>query len=363
MNADAFARALLAWHRRHGRHDLPWQHPRTPYRVWVSEIMLQQTRVTTVIPYFERFIAALPDLATLAAAPLERVLALWSGLGYYQRAHHLQAAARTCVAHHGGALPDALDALAALPGIGPSTAGAILALAYDQPQAILDGNAKRVLCRYHGVSGWPGRPEIETRLWALARSHTPTTATATYTQAIMDLGATLCTRGQPDCAHCPLRATCCAYREGRVAELPTPRPPRTLPKRQTCFVVLRDRAQRVLLERRDPHGVWPGLWSFPEAPDALAAGTVLAKFADPHGGTPVSLPVIHHTFTHFKLCATPLQWLGVEPLAGIADADHWRWCTLADLAALGMPAPVRAFLRGADPVTPRTSAAPAAAPV
>lgn len=355
MNTDAFARALLAWHVRHGRHDLPWQHPRTPYRVWISEVMLQQTQVATVIPYFERFITALPDITTLATTPMDRVLALWSGLGYYRRAHHLQAAARQCVARHAGALPNTFDELAALPGIGPSTAGAILALAHGQRQAILDGNARRVLCRYHAIFGWPGQPEVEKRLWALARSHTPATATAAYTQAIMDLGATVCTRRHPDCAHCPLADTCRAYREGRVAEIPAPRPARVLRQRDTCFVVLRDRAQRVLLELRDPHGVWPGLWSLPEAPDAAAACTVMAKFARARGAAPVTLPAIHHVFTHFKLRATPVEWLGVEPRGGIADADHWRWCTAADIAALGVPAPVRTFLGQVLSATARTT--------
>jgi A/G-specific adenine glycosylase len=344
LSTDAFARGLLAWHAHHGRHDLPWQHPRTPYRVWISEVMLQQTQVATVMPYFERFVAALPDVPALAAAPIGQVLALWSGLGYYRRAHHLQAAARECVARHGGALPATFDALLALPGIGRSTAGAILALAHGQRRAILDGNAKRVLCRYHGIAGWPGQPAVEKQLWALAVAHTPDAHTADYTQAIMDLGATVCTRRDPDCAHCPLSAACRAYRDGRVAEIPAARPARTLPSRSVIFVVIRDRRGRVLLELRDAHGVWPGLWSLPEAADAAGADAVLAKVAAGAAGAPATLPAIQHTFTHFRLRATPMAWRGVTPRSGIADADRWRWCAAADVAALGLPAPVRALL-------------------
>lgn len=345
---DAFARRLLAWYDRHGRHDLPWQHPRTPYRVWVSEVMLQQTQVATVVPYFERFVAALPDLPTLAAADEDRVLSLWSGLGYYRRARYLHATARACVARHGGWLPRDFEALAALPGIGRSTAGAILALGDGQRHAILDGNVKRVLCRYHGVQGWPGERTVENALWKHAQAHTPGSRLADYTQAIMDLGATVCTRSRPDCERCPQRRGCVAYRLGTAAALPAPRPARALPERETVWLVLRDRRDRVLLERRPPEGVWPGLWSLPEAAsadDARMASIRYADIGDCAGGV---LPPVRHQFTHFVLHASPIEWRRVRIRRAVADAPDIRWCGADELDGLGIPAPVRKLLRSVD---------------
>ncbi|TAM94195.1 MAG: A/G-specific adenine glycosylase [Rhodanobacteraceae bacterium] len=341
---DGFARRLLHWYDAHGRHDLPWQHPRTPYRVWVSEVMLQQTQVATVIAYFERFVATLPDVLSLAAANEDRVLALWSGLGYYRRARHLNAAARICVERHAGELPRDFDTLAALPGIGRSTAGAILALAHGQRHAILDGNVRRVLARFHGIRGWPGERAIENALWTDAESHTPTTRLADYTQAIMDLGATVCTRGHPDCKACPQARACIAYRTGLTSEIPAPRPTRVLPERQTVFILLRDRRDRVLLQRRPPRGVWPGLWSLPEAANKRAAHTLASRLADLDGKPAMNLPDIRHTFTHFRLQASPIEWRGVRAHSGVADDGDSRWCSRADLATLGVPSPVRKIL-------------------
>ncbi|MBS0383150.1 MAG: A/G-specific adenine glycosylase [Proteobacteria bacterium] len=341
---DAFARRLLDWYDRHGRHDLPWQRPRTPYRVWVSEVMLQQTQVATVIPYFECFIAALPDLPTLAAADEDRVLALWSGLGYYRRARHLHAAAQACVAQHGGELPSDFDALAALPGIGRSTAGAILALAYGQRHAILDGNVKRVLSRFHGVHGWPGERAVGNTLWRHAGEHTPATRVADYTQAIMDLGATLCTRGNPNCEACPQARDCIARRDGLTRKLPHPRPARTLPEKHAVCIVLRDRRNRVLLQRRPPAGVWPGLWSLPEAADPRAAHALAIRLADLHGNAGEALPEIRHGFTHFRLRIAPHEWRGASERHTVADDPDTRWCSRNDLAALAVPAPIRKLL-------------------
>lgn len=341
---DGFARRLLEWFDRHGRHDLPWQHPRTPYRVWISEVMLQQTQVVTVIPYFERFVAALPDLPALAAADDDHVLALWSGLGYYRRARHLQAAARLCMTHHDGKLPADFAALAALPGIGRSTAGAILALAHDQRHAILDGNVKRVLSRFHGVRGWPGESAVENRLWVFAETHTPAARVADYTQAIMDLGATVCTRGKPACAACPQTHRCVARRDGVVTDLPVSRPARALPERRTVLVLLRDRHGRVLLQRRPPQGVWPGLWSLPESGDRRSACRLAARLAGLDGSVLAALSPVRHTFTHFRLLAEPLEWRGVRAAAGIADAAGLRWCSRAEIETLGIPAPVRKLL-------------------
>ena len=341
---DAFARRLLAWFDQHGRHDLPWQRPRTAYRVWVSEVMLQQTQVATVIPYFERFVAALPDLPTLAAAPTERVLALWSGLGYYRRAHNLQATARACAAQHHGRLPDNFDALVALPGIGRSTAGAILALAHDQRHPILDGNVKRVLCRCHGIHGWPGERSVEAQLWQQAQAHTPTQCVADYTQAIMDLGATVCTRANPNCAACPLARSCVARRDGLTGELPQARPARTLPERRVAWLVLRDVRGRVLLQHRPPTGVWPGLWSLPEAANRTTARALAARLANLDSAHRMAPREVQHAFTHFRLRATVVEWQGVTVPVEIADAAVSRWCSRADLEALGIPAPVRGAL-------------------
>jgi A/G-specific adenine glycosylase len=343
---DAFAKRLLEWYDRHGRHDLPWQHPRTPYRVWISEVMLQQTQVATVLGYFERFVAALPGLPALAAASEDQVLALWSGLGYYRRARHLHAAAKACVARHGGRLPQDFEALAALPGIGRSTAGAILALGDGQRHAILDGNVKRVLCRYHGIEGWPGESGVQHALWKHAETHTPTTRLADYTQAIMDLGATVCTRGRPDCERCPQRRGCAAYREGSTARLPAPRPIRRLPERESAWIVLRDPHGRVLLERRPPLGVWPGLWSLPEAATEDDARIAIGRYADIADRAGNALPAIRHQFTHFVLHASPIEWRGAGMRGSVAEGPEVRWCDAAELARLGIPAPVRKLLLG-----------------
>ncbi len=338
---STLAPALLDWHAAHGRHDLPWQRaPRGAYRIWVAEIMLQQTQVATVIPYFERFVAALPDLPSLAAASEDQVLALWSGLGYYRRARHLHASARLCMSEHGGELPRAFKALAALPGIGRSTAGAILAQAWEQPHAILDGNVKRVLARYHALDGWPGSSSVLRRLWLLAEQHTPQHRVGAYTQAIMDLGATLCLPRKPQCPRCPLRADCAAHAQGRSAQLPTARPRRVLPLRRQHWLLLRDGAGRILFERRGASGVWPHLWSLPEttAQPALTA----ARFVLSHDRAR-ALPTQRHAFTHFRLEATPLLLDHAIARPQVGEADT-RWLDPGAARALALPAPVRRLL-------------------
>ena len=341
---DPFAASLLAWFEVCGRHDLPWQHPRSPYRVWLSEIMLQQTQVRVVVPYFERFVAALPDVASLAGAPLDDILALWSGLGYYVRARNLHAAARACVALHGGDLPRDFDALLALPGIGRSTAGAIVSQAWGDRFAILDGNVKRVLCRYHGVEGWPGVPKVEKVLWEIAQSHLPDERMADYTQAQMDFGATLCTRHEPACVLCPLQGGCVALATGRVAALPTPKPAKPLPERSTYVLLLRDADGRVLLQRRPPTGVWAALWSLPEAAthDAAREWFGARVHGDYDHGEP--LDAIAHGFTHYRLALQPLRWREVAPRDAVGDNDALRWVARGELAALGIPAPIRTLL-------------------
>ena len=344
--ADAFASRQLAWFDVSGRHDLPWQHPRTPYRVWLSEIMLQQTQVKTVIPYFTRFITALPTLRDLAAAPDDQVMALWSGLGYYARARNLQATARRCVECHGGELPRDPDALTALPGIGRSTAAAILSQAWGDRQAILDGNVKRVLARYHGVEGYPGMPAVEKRLWSLAESHLPDARLADYTQAQMDLGATLCTRADPACVLCPLQDECVARREGRVAELPTAKPARTPPQKHALVLWLENAAGHVLLQRRPPAGIWASLWTLPQAEDAAAARAWFeARFSGDYAAAR-PLPPIDHAFSHYRLRLQPLQLQGVAPGSRVGDNDDLRWVARGELASLGLPAPIRKLLEG-----------------
>jgi A/G-specific adenine glycosylase len=339
-----FAAALLAWFDRHGRKDLPWQRARTPYRVWLSEVMLQQTQVRTVIPYFERFVEALPTLADLAAAPQDRVLALWSGLGYYSRARNLQRTAQLCVERHGGDLPRDLDALSALPGIGRSTAAAILAQAYGERHAILDGNVRRVLARWHGVRGWPGGTAAQRALWAHAEAHTPHERVADYTQAIMDLGATLCVRSRPHCVRCPVAYGCVALRDGLTAVLPQPKPKRALPRRATTMLVVRDAHGRVLLERRPGAGVWAGLWSLPEVERADAAAAHLRERYAVDAGPPVRLGAFVHTFSHYHLDVTPLLLRGRADAAQVRDEDGRGWFAPAEAAALGLPAPVRKLL-------------------
>ena len=341
---SSFADALLAWFDVSGRHDLPWQHPRTPYRVWLSEIMLQQTQVRVVVPYFERFVAALPDVAALANAPLDEVLALWSGLGYYARARNLHAAAKLCVEHHEGDLPRDIDALTALPGIGRSTAGAILAQAWGDPFPILDGNVKRVLARVHGIDGWPGMPAVEKQLWAIAEAQLPDVRLADYTQAQMDFGATLCTRFDPACVLCPLQGDCIALRDGRVAELPTPKPGKPLPERRALMLWLEDDAGRVLLQRRPPTGIWASLWSLPEHADHDGARhwfeAHLADDYDRHE----TLAAVAHGFTHYRLQIEPLRWRTTRPRDAVRDNPDLRWTARDELAALGIPAPVRKLI-------------------
>ncbi|MDQ3617420.1 MAG: A/G-specific adenine glycosylase [Pseudomonadota bacterium] len=348
---DAFAPRLLAWFDINGRHDLPWQHPRTPYRVWLSEIMLQQTKVKTAAPYFERFVAAQPTLPALAAAPLDEVLALWSGLGYYARARNLHAAALRCVASHGGDLPRDLDALVALPGIGRSTAAAILSQAWGERLAILDGNVKRVLARYHGIAGWPGLPMVEKSLWSLAEQHLsspqlPRARMADYTQAQMDLGATLCTRANPACVLCPLQGECIARIEDRSAELPTRKPGKTIPQRHAQVLWMQDKDGRVLLQRRPPTGIWASLWTLPQTEDIYAARVWFDTQLDADFNSGRPLPPIAHAFSHYRLELLPLHWRGVALRQRVRDNDDLRWVARDELGTLGIPAPIRKLIAG-----------------
>lgn len=337
-----FSARLLAWFDRHGRHDLPWQRERSPYRVWLSEIMLQQTQVNTVIPYFERFVAAFPDVAALAAAPVDSVLHHWTGLGYYARARNLHRTARLVTEQYDGQFPALLDELTALPGIGRSTAGAIAAIAFGRRAAILDGNVKRVLARHGAIAGWPGQTDVARNLWEIAERFTPTERVADYTQAIMDLGATLCTRMRPACARCPVRADCLAHAAGVPEQYPGRKPKTATPIRATLFLILRNPAGAVLLEQRPPTGIWGGLWSFPEC----APETDIASQCDALGHRALNWQAgaaRRHVFSHYRLDYTPVV-VTVAAGFGIADGDGRRWVFPASPGALGLPAPAKRLL-------------------
>jgi A/G-specific adenine glycosylase len=335
---------LLPWFAEHGRHDLPWQRPATPYRVWVSEIMLQQTQVATVVPYFERFMARFPDVQALAAAPLDAVLAQWSGLGYYARARNLHRAAELIVTRHAGAWPAALEDWLALPGVGRSTAGAILSLAHGRRHAILDGNVKRVLVRYENLDVWPGTPAAQRELWALAEHHTPAAQVADYTQAIMDLGATVCTRTRARCGACPLNAECRAFARGRVADLPRPRPRRVRARRSAQAVLIREPQGRILLERRPAVGIWGGLFSLPELAAEETPAEWCRRTLEVEGASVQALDPIEHAFTHFDLrLAVHLIELDATPDTRVAEAER-VWYDVRQPAAVGLAAPIRALL-------------------
>ena len=316
--------------------------------------MLQQTQVQVAIPYFERFVAAMPDVVTLARAPLDDVLALWSGLGYYARARNLHAAAQACVALHAGELPRNFDALLALPGIGRSTAGAILAQAWGDRFPILDGNVKRVLARYHGIDGWPGTPAVEKSLWELAAADLPQARMADYTQAQMDFGATLCTRFDPSCGACPLRDGCVALREGRVADLPTPKPSKPLPQRSAIVLLLQDCEHQVLLQRRPGNGVWARLWSLPQAASHAEASEWFDAHVQGDYDAGVALSAIAHGFSHYRLQLQPLRWHEVALRNRVADNADLRWVGHAELARLGIPAPIRKLVEGTVPTRANT---------
>jgi A/G-specific adenine glycosylase len=336
-----FAEAVTAWQRMYGRHDLPWQGSRDPYRIWVSEIMLQQTQVSAAIPYYERFMARFPDVATLAGAPEDAVLEHWSGLGYYARARNLHRAARWIVEQNAGRFPTSRAELAALPGVGRSTAAAIAAFAYGERAAILDGNVKRVLTRCFGISGWPGAPRVEAQLWALAERLLPATGIEAYTQGLMDLGSAVCTRAKPRCGACPLQSTCIALRDGLTGTLPAPRPRRALPQRETYMLVMM-RRDAVMLEKRPPAGIWGGLWCFPEADTEDAAAATAARF-----GLRIDrierLGSIEHGFTHFRLRIHPLL-AQVVPAPRLIAEGCGTWLSLSQAASAAVPAPVRRLL-------------------
>lgn len=320
-----FADAIIAWQKLHGRHDLPWQNTTDPYAIWVSEIMLQQTQVAAVIGYYAKFMTRFPNIHALSSASQEEVLQHWSGLGYYSRARNLHNAAQKIVDEFNRKFPQDFDDILSLPGIGRSTAAAISTFAFNQPQPILDGNVKRVFARHFLVEGWPSAPKIEQQMWQIALRENPSENAIAYTQGLMDLGATLCTRSKPRCSECPVNTSCQAYAQNMTHKLPTPKPRKILPEKNTTMLVIMD-GDEVMLEKRPPSGIWGGLWSFPETESAEGQ----------------ALPKLTHTFTHFKLHIQPLLIRANKRQK--TQELRTIWLNLDDAIAAAIPTPVRKIL-------------------
>lgn len=343
MNADNFSQTLLHWYEHNGRQHLPWKSPASPYRVWLSEIMLQQTQVSTVLAYFEKFTQRFPEITDLAAAKQDEVMHMWSGLGYYTRARNLHRCAQIITTDHGGIFPNQIDTLIALPGIGRSTAGAILAQAFDQRHAILDGNVKRVLTRLHAIEGWPAKKAVENKLWQLAEHHTPQQRAADYTQAIMDFGATQCTRSKPNCHVCPMHHHCLAFQADAVTDYPHKKPKKTMPERSTQMLMVSGDGTRYLLEKRPPAGIWGGLWSFPEC----TTETELPQWCEDQGYQIEGFekwPSFRHTFSHYHLHIHPVK-LHIKNKSVIHDSAG-RQCLYdpRQPSELGIATPIKQLL-------------------
>ncbi len=345
-----FAAALLTWFDQHGRKDLPWQQDKTPYRVWVSEIMLQQTQVASVIGYYQRFMQRFPDLAALATAPEDAVLEHWAGLGYYARARNLHKCARHIHGELDGKFPRSLAALSELPGIGRSTAGAILSIAYQQRAPILDGNVKRVLCRFDGIDTWSGERATEKRLWQRAEELTPSHRIADYTQAIMDLGATLCRRSNPQCSACPMQTHCRAAQLGRQQEWPVAKPKKSIPLRQTLLLHMENEAGQILLEKRPPTGIWGGLYSLPEL--SVAQAHELEHICQQRFGVSIrehqQAASFNHVFSHFKLQLIPQCLRVTYDASQISESSALHWKTRDQIRQLGLPAPIARYLNESE---------------
>jgi A/G-specific adenine glycosylase len=343
-----FSERIIAWQRVHGRHDLPWQRTRDPYRIWLAEIMLQQTQVATVVPFFRRFLERCPDVTTLASADIDDVMEAWAGLGYYSRARNLHRCAQAIVTQYGGTFPRSAAELAGLPGIGRSTAAAIAAFAHGASAAILDGNVKRVLARHFGVAGEPASAAVERELWRLSVAQLPAGDIEVYTQGLMDLGATVCLRGRPHCDACPLRTTCAALRDGRVDELPHPRRVRERPLRAATLALISDDDGLVLLERRTPAGIWGGLLSLPEFEADVSDEALIAAIDRRYGlsGHVVGrLAPLRHEFTHYSFLMTPCLLRATHASAS-NDSAALVWLASNQVDAAALPAPIRRLLHG-----------------
>ena len=343
-SSDQFSQAILGWFDQHGRYDLPWQQHKTAYHTWISEIMLQQTQVKTVIPYYQRFIDTFPDVQSLASAPIDEVLHLWTGLGYYARARNLHKAANQVVDQYFGQFPLSVPELETLSGIGKSTAGAVLAISSGRRAAILDGNVKRVLARFYAVEGYAGKAAIAKQFWAHAEYNTPTLRVGEYTQAMMDMGATLCTRSNPKCGQCPIASGCEALAQNRVAEFPYSKPKKTLPIRSTLMLLIENEQHHKLLYQRPPSGLWGGLWSLPQIADLRDASAELGLYIDIN--TAIYLEPMRHTFSHFHLDITPvrIQLLAARESTQIMQAPATLWYNTENPNSIGLAAPVKKLL-------------------
>ncbi|MCP5215989.1 MAG: A/G-specific adenine glycosylase [Pseudomonadales bacterium] len=344
MTPSKFNQAILKWFAEHGRTDLPWQKAINPYRVWISEIMLQQTQVSTVIPYYERFLASFPSVKPLAAASEDQVLSHWSGLGYYARARNLHKTAKQIQQQYQGDFPNSVEKLSALPGIGRSTAGAIISIAMNGRAPILDGNVKRVLSRFHAVEGWAGQSAVAAKLWQYAEDYTPKSNVAAYTQAIMDLGATVCTRTKPQCHQCPLSRNCAAHLSDQVTAFPQRKLKFNIPTKQSYCLILKNQNGEVLLEKRPPSGIWGGLWSLPEDRDK---NTLYERWQQRLGceiNNPSECDKLRHTFSHFHLELQPIQAQIQYQSTQIQDSDRWRWYQAEELKKIGLAAPIKKLL-------------------
>ncbi|NOT14633.1 MAG: A/G-specific adenine glycosylase [Methylotenera sp.] len=338
-----FSSRLITWQKQYGRHDLPWQNTTDPYAIWVSEIMLQQTQVSTVIGYYAKFMQRFPDIATLANATQDEVLQHWSGLGYYSRARNLHHAAQTMMDDFHGQFPQDFAAIQTLSGIGRSTAAAIASFAFNQVQTILDGNVKRVLTRHFAIAGWPSHPKIEKELWLLAESLLPQHEMVAYTQGLMDLGATLCTRNKPQCSTCPLQNTCKAYQKDMVDQFPTPKPRKALPEKNTTMLIFLY-GNEVLLEKRPARGIWGGLWSFPETENSSDYMAITQNRFGIVAEDKKPLAVFSHAFTHFKLHITPQPMQVLNKASEVRNAGQ-IWLSVEDAMSAAIPTPVRKILQ------------------
>lgn len=342
MEAQQFSQVVLDWYHKYGRKTLPWQQEKTPYHVWLSEVMLQQTQVATVIPYFERFIARFPNVSALAKAPLDEVLHLWTGLGYYARARNLHKAAQHIVDKHQGQFPDTFEDVCALPGVGRSTAGAILSLSLKKPYPILDGNVKRVLARCYAVEGWPGKKEVENKLWEISEQVTPTKGVEYFNQAMMDLGAMVCTRTKPKCELCPLNTGCIAYAHHSWANYPGKKPKKAIPEKTTYFLILQY-DNLVWLDKRPPAGIWGGLFAFPQFETKMLLEQWLAEHGLENSKTE-QLISFRHTFSHFHLDIVPIC-VKLSTFTSLMEAQQGLWYNLQTPASVGLAAPVENLLR------------------
>ena len=343
-----FSSNLLKWFKTSGRHDLPWQKNVNPYRVWVSEIMLQQTQVKAVMPYFERFMERFPTIDSLSLASIDQVLHLWTGLGYYARARNLHKTSIIIATELAGQFPDTIDELVSLPGIGRSTAGAILALSMNKRASILDGNVKRVLTRFFLVHGWPEQTKVRNQLWEIADRNTPQRNFSQYTQAIMDLGATVCKRSRPECLCCPVKSECKAYNSNQIQNYPTKKPKRLMPTKEVCMYIVKNELGEILLEQRPPEGIWGALYSFPEnLPTSrenekpMSSKNLCSQLAIPSENC---LSTIRHTFSHFHLEIQPKLVKVSKNEVKLDDSTHRVWYSLKSPPTLGLAAPVKKLL-------------------